>query len=347
MVGLSLLFVCGSVALNESIQGKQTGVTPTESPSHYCGLHCVYAAARLHGVNLDFTSIVDPMYLSGRYGSTSTDITSALQKAGLVGCTEGYITLQRLRLLDAPAILHVRSIGTGPAYNHWVLFLGFEGDKVRLYDPPRDHGVVSTAELLSMWDGVGIIVRKAPSRFCAPVPVSALFLSAAVIVGALLRRLSRSLHGVKSFVLVAAIVAIAFHAVAPRGFLQSSDALNNVKAAFVSEIYPDVTFDEMLALFDSDDCQVIDARMASAYASFHLPHAVNIPVDSGYIRFMRAFASIDRHKPVVVYCQSDACDWADRVADQLSARGIRDIRIYRGGVRDWKSRQQQHEHDRG
>lgn len=176
------IVVLGAIPAVAETSGAPVAAVTWESPSHYCGLHCVYAVAQVHGVRFNFESLVDAKYLTGRDGSTAANLSSALSDVGLHGDERAFLTIDRLRFIDQPLILHVRSPGLGAQYRHWVLFLGFDGDRLRLYDPPRDLGNVTAAELLSIWDGAGIIVGKNRQSAATSIPLS--FSFAAFVAGA-------------------------------------------------------------------------------------------------------------------------------------------------------------------
>src|SRR5262249_40087078 len=93
------------------------------------------------------------------------DLQRALSDIGLHGQFRQRMSLSQLCLADGPIILHVRGqLGPrGGGYGHWVLFLGFDNSGARLYDPPRATDSVDPAELLSIWDGTGIIITQESS----------------------------------------------------------------------------------------------------------------------------------------------------------------------------------------
>jgi rhodanese-related sulfurtransferase len=307
------------------------------SPSHYCGIHCVYAAAQHYGVQCDFGKLADAPYVTNRAGSSAAALLQALNDLGLHGYQNNFLTVEQLSLLDKPTILHVRAPGAGAHYQHWVLFLGLDGDQVKLYDPPRDVGTVTAAELLSMWDGVGIVVGNRGSLASLPLPVPLLFI--AFVIGAvlLIGVLSRWMQGWKLIVSIAVVMAFIAHVFLPRGFLRAPNAVANVQRSFSSTDFPIVDLDQTRRLIASGGCSLIDARLGGDFARFHLPGAVSIPIDSSYINLNSSAAAIGGRKSVIVYCQSKNCEWAEHIATQLSARGVNNIHWYRGGVNEWRA----------
>jgi rhodanese-related sulfurtransferase len=331
ILGLALLLPTAGPAVTAQLP------TLTESPSHYCGIHCVYAAAQHYGVQCDFEKLADTHYVTSRTGSSAAALVQALKDLGLHGYQNDFLTVEQLSLLGKPTILHVRAPGAGLKYRHWVLFLGFDGDHVKLYDPPRDVGTVTTAELLSMWDGAGIVVDNRGSLAALPLPFPlssiAFVIGAAVLIGVL----SRWVQGWRLVVPIALAMSFIAHVCLPRGFLRAPSAVANVQRFFLPADVPIVDLDQTRRLIASGDCLFVDARLGGAFARFHLPGAVSVPVDSSYINLNYKAAAIGGRKSVIVYCQNKNCEWAEHIATQLAARGINNIRWYRGGVNEWRA----------
>lgn len=329
---LEILFFASVFAAGPDTRGAPI---PHKAPSHYCGLHCVYAAAQVHDVDFDFVEILRPEYLTGQHGSSAANLSAALSQVGLSGSYKGFLTIENLRLASQPIILHVRAPGLGPRHVHWVLFLGFEGDKVRLYDPPHDNGTLTTAELLSLWDGTGIVVGKEKSLVSIPVLGLTVLLCAAATV--LIQFLGRWFQGYTLAALVSLTLALISHGLLETGFMRSQRALANVRSAFFVNSIPVIDLDETERMAGMGDCALVDARPTRAYARFHLPNAINIPISSSYIALTREISRIEPGKKVVVYCQNDRCGWAEAVAQQIVARSDHDVFVYQGGVSEWRT----------
>lgn len=330
IVGLSLL-------LNSVSPPAPPAAKMAESPSQYCGLNCVYAAAKVCGVRCEFETLLNPAYLTGQSGSSAAQLRQAVHDIGLHGYESDFMTVEQLWLLDKPAILHVRPPGAGLRYQHWVLFLGFDGDCVKLYDPPRDVGTLTTAELLSMWDGVGIVLDRQASLASFPMPFPLSLIAFVIATVGLIAVGSRWLQGWKLAVSIAIAMAFVAHGVLPFGFLRSPTAVASVQRAYSSLDFPSVDLNQARRMIASGNCAVVDARIARNYATFHLPGALSIPIDSSYLSLNYKASMIDRHKPVIIYCQSESCHWAGDIAAQLAMRGVTNIYWYHGGVYEWKA----------
>ena len=82
----------------------------------------------------------------------------------------------------------------------------------------------------------------------------------------------------------------------------------------------------------------IDARPAEQFAKDHIPDAININEQE---RDQQLFDHItllqDNMKPVVIYCDSSACQASRKLKDFLAERlPIGDLYVLRGGWSAWK-----------
>ena len=336
MIPLAVLMVVLPVAEQSAMSVR----VAREASSHYCGIHCVYGAAKAMGVQAEFEDLVDEAYVSSKKGSTAEDLLAAFRHLNLSAKTTGFMTIDQLKVTSNPVILHVRAPCAGKRYSHWMLYLGMdEQGRLKIYDPPRDTGYITAAELMSMWDGVAIVAGETKG-LRMPGLMSSSNLAAISMIGGLFFVIPRRWSSVSKIVSASLVCAAFVHLGFSHGLLRSTSATENIELTFfegenqrVNVIDEQTTRDWI----QSKDCVVVDARMRSAYARFHLPGAVNVPIDSGFLRFHREAQRIDPSKKVVVYCQSEHCGWADKVAGQLRVRGIQDIHIYRGGVNQWQT----------
>jgi len=100
-----------------------------------------------------------------------------------------------------------------------------------------------------------------------------------------------------------------------------------------------LTLDQLLEKID-EGAVVIDARGADAYADGHLalntdPPVLNVPaeeIDQHVDRLMKVLGY-----PLVLYCTSNTCEYAEELYESLTSYGFRDIWIYfpgYEGIRD-------------
>ncbi len=84
-------------------------------------------------------------------------------------------------------------------------------------------------------------------------------------------------------------------------------------------------------LKDSSNYYLIDVRTAAEYKRSHLPGAVNF----SYLNFHfgRDVDSLDRNKPVLVYCQT--CHRSPLAARKMKRLGFRKVYDLKGGYQKW------------
>lgn len=112
-----------------------------------CGVACLKSILRYHGGDARFERLRE---LSGTT-IQGTTLLGLLQAAGQLGFeAEGLEAegVENLRELPHPAILHVVLENR---LQHYVVFYGFEGDRLRLGDPARGLLTMTPAELAAVW----------------------------------------------------------------------------------------------------------------------------------------------------------------------------------------------------
>jgi rhodanese-related sulfurtransferase len=77
---------------------------------------------------------------------------------------------------------------------------------------------------------------------------------------------------------------------------------------------------------------LLEVLPREAYDEAHLPGAQSLPLRD---LTPATVATLDRDRPVIVYCYDFACDLSPRAAWRLEALGFRDVHHYVGGKADW------------
>lgn len=93
---------------------------------------------------------------------------------------------------------------------------------------------------------------------------------------------------------------------------------------------------DLMALIEAGEALVVEVLDRPYYRKFHLPGAVNVPVDGDFEAGIRAHAP-DLDRPIVVYCLDQACDASRRASARLLAMGYTRVYDYEGGKMDWKA----------
>lgn len=83
----------------------------------------------------------------------------------------------------------------------------------------------------------------------------------------------------------------------------------------------------------TEPVQLLDVRTAEEYKGGHVAGSVNIDVNSS--DFSTRIATLDKTKPVVVYCLSGGR--SPKAAEQLLAAGFTQVYNYGGGMLEWRA----------
>ncbi|TXI62246.1 MAG: rhodanese-like domain-containing protein [Flavobacterium sp.] len=81
------------------------------------------------------------------------------------------------------------------------------------------------------------------------------------------------------------------------------------------------------------DVQLVDVRTPEEFSEGHLENAINIDVTAD--DFDAKVASLDKEKPVMVYCKSGGR--SAKASARLKELGFKTITDLEGGITNWKS----------
>ncbi len=261
------------------------------------------------------------------------------------------LTASALCCSHHPVILHVRQPYLRSDYSHWILFLGVEGDKARIINPPHALALLPVADLLALWDGVGLVVAKEPvsawSFRAAGWLDQGLFLVFGVMVLTAARLGSRRFRLMQrpwvvlpSLLLLAVGMAVTSDCLREEGMLSNDAAVAIVAGQHFAPAVPALSVADVKSMLDQPGVTVIDARFPDAYADGHLPGAVNLPVVAGLVQRGKTLAAIKPDERVIVYCQSESCSWGEMVASDLVLRGYGKVYVFSGGWNAWEEQGQ-------
>jgi len=90
-----------------------------------------------------------------------------------------------------------------------------------------------------------------------------------------------------------------------------------------------IGFQEMNAVLENPNVQILDVRNTAEFTAGHLPHATHLFVGT----IEDNLDKIDRTKELYLHCQ--AGDRATIAASILAKNGIKDVKIYSASINDW------------
>ncbi len=365
-MGCVLLLVCIFTVLIASHLYAEDQTTPKaskstaagSSTSHpFCGLYYLYATMRLNQKEIDFSELLKPEYLGSRKGSSIAELKKAAEDFGLYTMPSDKLTHRELRRCPYQAILHVKSDDMSRTYDHYELFLGTETGQAKLFDPPEPVRLVPFRELAPRWDGNGLILSTDPidlrSVFGAARKRLIMYVGAAIASILALHwakcRLPKELFNTRikllvlsatqagAFALVALLFGMLYHFANDTGLLANADATAMVRKAHAGNFIRKIGEKKVHKLLNADTV-FVDARFARDYKVGHIEEAISVPVDANDVERRKAMANIRKDSPIVVYCQTSRCKYAEIVAVKLKEDGYSNISIFRGGWVEWVAR---------
>lgn len=88
-------------------------------------------------------------------------------------------------------------------------------------------------------------------------------------------------------------------------------------------------------LGSGEELALVEVLQPERYREFHLPGAVNVPVDDRFDEQIQQ-AVPDKTSPVVLYCLDTECQAAPKAARRMEDLGYRKVYDYTAGKLDWK-----------
>jgi rhodanese-related sulfurtransferase len=310
-------------------------------PGTQCGIYSLYAAARAMNKDVSIEQLLDRKYVESFHGSTAKNLILGANDLGLSARFVAGLDIQSLRGAKTPVLLQYHNSHAAEQTLHWVAYLGDDDGQARIYDAPHEIESVSYAQLQTVWNGNGIVIGdnnasrwlelSARARAVSWLwPIACFCLGVRLAKG--LRKLNSfgSIHpslslGKRVAVVTLLVVAWGFWVIRidPHQPIANPLVTNSLKC--------DRSIDERPHVSEiANGSVVIDCRLPLAFGFGNIPGSINVPIDASFNEWNRAVDGLDRGVPIVVYCQSDHCGWADRVATRLACHGFKSA-VLEGG----------------
>lgn len=324
----------------------------------YCGLYCIFAAAKYQHIPMAFEDLLTPTYISSFRGSNFEELRQAALDHGMNAVLIGNISTDTLLHLEYPMILHFRSRDRVESFDHFILFLGTENGRIKVFDPPDKILKLTEAELLSRWDGNGLILSRQPidqttvllATLRRPVMISMITVAAIILLRFLRKRLKRpkTRHSIRKIVLMSGATCIlilllgtslgyGYNLLRSDGLLYDRKVLRHFEKVNIGNIIPRVRVSQ-IEQWKANGALLIDARYRADYKAGHIPGAINIPINVDSSQWKKILAQTPFETRIIVYCESQGCKFAEEIAVKLYQEGYRNVAIYTGGWRDWHER---------
>jgi rhodanese-related sulfurtransferase len=318
----------------------------------------MYSLLRLTGREPDYRDLVKPEYYGRLQGSSLAELNQAAYDYGLQAGTAARLSTRALRQSRYKAILHVKADAEAKDYDHYTLYLGTENGKARVFSPPEEPKLVDFAELASLWDGYGLFVSEQPFDidtlfqpdrqrlyFFGMSAVLLLLIGHAArrlwlfLTPALSRRMTLGLTvgQTATLALIALLAGGFYHYANDEGLLANTVGTMGVQRAHAGGFIPKISERRVRKLLGRD-IVLIDARLTPDYERGHIEGAISLPVDANDATWEATIPTIPRGRPIVTYCQSAGCKFAEKVSLKLMDDGFDDIVIFKGGWVEWEKK---------
>ena len=361
-IGAATVLLVAAARADDGISSYTLASLKERAQPPYCGLYCLYLIMKASNLDPNFADLVQPEYLDAPNGSTLSGLEKAAKDAGLHAMIVSGATCRLLRACPHLAILHVRGGETSRDYDHYVLSVGTHDGWVRICDPPEPVRLVPFGELATRWDGKALIVSDSPVYLAGLIwrERVRLFLMAGVAIFSLLLihvvqrrapwpemwlrspvKAAVSIVQLGALVVVSLILALVFHSVSDAGFLVYPRGLASTQRAHTADFIARIGVDAAMRL-QAEGATFVDARQKRDFEGGHVEAAVNIPVDANDTLRASRIKGIEMHAPIIVYCQSAFCKYADIIASKLCSDGFSDVSILYGGWLEWTGQTQPH-----
>lgn len=345
---------------------KGSGYTGNENRKAvrpHCGLYCLYVILSLNGKQLSFRDLVKPEYLGYRDGSSLDELHRLAVDHGMEAKQVARLSTRGLRSSPHSAVLHVRSHPGAPEYDHYEIFLGVEKGKAKLCNPPESPRLVSFKDLAPLWDGraiflsphsvdIATILRAERQRWLVYGMIGVALIVVAhfgrriwlAVVGQIPQRWSLGLTVGQAVMigLAALLCGGGYHFFHDEGLLANATATADIQKGHVADFIPKVSEKSVRKLLGGE-AVLIDARYTRDYRQGHLRDAINLPIDANESLWNTAVDKIPEGQPIVVYCQSAGCKFAENVSVKLIEHGYTNISIYKGGWVEWTEKHNEDE----
>ncbi len=310
-----------------------------------CGVYAMAAAAGALQVEFDVDLIEEGRFV-GANGSSAGQLRQLALELGLWANAFQGVSIEYVRQSDTPMLLNLRRNMVGDEAGHWVTYLGDQNGTAIIFDNIAFNTTrsVSYGELCLMMTGeVVVVALEPPTRFTSMRQVClSSFLTWIWAIPGLLMLFCIPAKGLcREFLLVlisGSIAGITASQFSVAGYGRNANAVAYVRSTRCEEIFPEVSYRQLIVMLENPDIAIVDARPKSLYETGSVEGSINFPIDSRPDGLQSVFDEIGPKRAVFVYCSGPRCDWDLAIACRLRAAGLVDIRIYEEGISTFESR---------
>ncbi len=146
----------------------------------------------------------------------------------------------------------------------------------------------------------------------------------------------KTLYQILGILLVAAVAGFGSNALRS-GQLPVCSSAGMQSRADAAELPPHrISLEQAIALYRKDKAVFVDARPKTAYNSGHIKDALSLPWAKAEEQIPKLFESVPMETPVVTYCDGEACELSDMLAEFLKELGYTKARSLHNGWSRWR-----------
>lgn len=351
LAGCVLIATSGSVTSDtDSPAVVMTNNYSATGYSSHCRIHALIAAASSLGIKHPPELLFDrSRYVSHRDGSDLNDLESAAKSMGLATKIFRSNSVDGLIGIGQPTLVQLSDQRNNEG-RHWFAVLGQESGKISVFENVLGQRLIDRDEFAVAWDGGGMIVAHDQTTADRAVLGLRLFewfqrfsFAAAAVLGlmlvhAIIQRLNLDVRKARACLL--AVIGMVCLGV-PTGFAFSTSWKHRTSnllagrrcwktAADWQQDDKAATLKFVRSLEELTNPTIVDCRLTADYRRGHIPNAINLPLQTDRIAWQPVIEKSRTGSPVILYCQSAQCRWAEIAAGRLACLGIESA-IYSGG----------------
>lgn len=98
----------------------------------------------------------------------------------------------------------------------------------------------------------------------------------------------------------------------------------------------DITREQLKHGIETDpSIAVVDVLDPESYEDYHLPRAMNVPLDRHFGQTVQQVLP-DKSQRIVVYCKDEECTASSLAGEKMEKLGYENVFRYKAGKKDWK-----------
>ncbi|MFO7840380.1 MAG: rhodanese-like domain-containing protein [Desulfosalsimonadaceae bacterium] len=154
----------------------------------------------------------------------------------------------------------------------------------------------------------------------------------------------KTLYQIFAILLIAAVAGFGSNALRSEQLpLYSREGMQS--RADAAELPPfRISLERAIELYKQEKAVFVDARPKAAYNSGHIKGAISLPWQKAEEQFPKLLESVPMEKPVVTYCDGEACELSDMLAGFLEELGYKKAWSLHNGWSRWREKGMPAEH---